>query len=147
MVGSSQGTSFEVDGTKVGHLSSVGGVSMSTETIDVTALDSTGGYREHMPSFKDGGEVPLSGFFDFEDEGQQALYEAFVNGNLVTCAIIFPERIGAMWQFQGVVTAFDTNADVGDAVKFSSAIKISGPPTLTATNGDGPVFGTVVGQG
>ena len=135
-VGTSSGTTLKKGDLVVAHLSSISGISMSAETIDVTALDTTGGYREYLASFKDGGEVPVSGFFDFEDEGQQALYAAFNDETTDTYSIVFPAAIGAQWTFQGVISSFETSAEVGNAVSFSATIKVSGKPTLSATTGE-----------
>lgn len=133
-VGTSSGTKLKKGETAIAHLTSISGISMSAETIDVTALDSEGGYREYLSSFKDGGEVPISGFFDFEDEGQQALMDDFNNETKSEYTIEFPTAIGAKWTFSGVVTAYETTAEVGNAVGFSATIKVSGKPTLASTS-------------
>lgn len=138
-VGTSSGTKLKIGSTTpktVGHLSSISGISASAETIDVTALDSTGGYREFLASFKDGGEVSLSGFFDFADEGQKALTDAFNGETTETYAIEFPAAIGAKWSFSGVVSAIETSAETGNAVSFSATIKVSGKPVLSALSDD-----------
>lgn len=135
MVGTSSGTKLKIGSTTpktVGHLTSISGISASAETIDITALDSTGGYREFLASFKDGGEVSLSGFFDHDDEGQQAIMTAFNGETKDTYAIEFPESVGAKWTFDGVVSAIETSAEVGNAVAFSATIKVSGKPVLAA---------------
>lgn len=134
-VGTSSGTKLKIgtDTPKtVGHLTSISGISASAETIDVTALDSEGGYREFLASFKDGGEVSVSGFFDFEDEGQTALMDAFNGETKDSYAIEFPASVGAKWTFDGVVSAVETSAEVGNAVAFTATIKVSGKPVLSA---------------
>lgn len=129
----SVGTKFNIDTQTVGGLSSIGGVEVSSETTDVTALDNIGGYKEHLGGFKDGGEVPLEGFMDGEDKGQEAMYAAFESQDEKEFSIVFPEKIGKTWSFKGIVTKFATNAAVGDAVKFSASVKVSGKPTLAKT--------------
>ena len=44
----------------VAGLTSIGGLELSADTIDVTKLDSAGGYREFIGGFKDGGPLLLS---------------------------------------------------------------------------------------
>lgn len=129
----SVGTKINIDENVVGGLSSIGGVEVSSETTDVTALDNTTGYKEYLGGFKDGGEVPLEGFLDGDDQGQNAMYAAMEDQEEHTFAIVFPKAIGKSWKFQGIVTKFATSAAVGDAVKFSASIKVSGKPTLAAT--------------
>jgi predicted secreted protein len=131
-IGTSSGTTLEINDQAVAHLTSISGVSMSADTIDVTALDSNSGYREYLASFKDGGEVPVSGFFDYGDKGQQAIYTAYDTETTDKYTIKFPKVIGAQWSFTGVITAFETGAEVGNAVSFSATIKVSGKPTLSS---------------
>lgn len=129
----SVGTKFNIDAQAVGGLSSIGGIEVSSETTDVTALDNVSGYKEYLGGFKDGGEVPLEGFLDGVDEGQEAMYAAMEDQEEHDFSIVFPTAIGKTWKFKGVVTKFATSAAVGDAVKFSSSVKVSGKPTLAAT--------------
>lgn len=129
----SVGTKFLIDKTAVGSLSSITGVEVSSDTTEVTALDNATGYREYLGGFKDGGEVPIEGYLDGEDQGQDAVYAALEDQEVHDFAIQFPEAIGKTWSFQGVVTKFSTSASTDDAIKFSSTIKVSGKPTLAAT--------------
>lgn len=129
----SVGTKFNIGTEAVGGLSSIGGVEISSETTDVTALDNTTGYKEYLGGFKDGGEVPLEGFLDGEDKGQSAMYTAMESQDETEFSIVFPARIGKTWKFKGIVTKFATSAAVGDAVKFSASVKVSGKPTLATT--------------
>lgn len=64
------GTTFEFEKSGaeetnlvIGNLTSIGEVGADADEIDVTTLDSTGGYREYIPGFKDAGEIALSGYF------------------------------------------------------------------------------------
>lgn len=129
----SVGTTFKMGAetatTAIGGLTSIGGVEVSADTVDVTALDSEGGYREFLPGFKDAGEVPLEGFLDDEDAGQLAAYTALESGEVQKCEISFPN--GSKWAFDGIVTGFSTSASLEDAVSFSATIKVSGKPTFT----------------
>lgn len=129
----STGTKFNVDEKAVGGLSSIGGVEVSSETTDVTALDNTTGYKEYLGGFKDGGEVSLEGFMDGEDQGQDAMYAALEDQEVHDFTVVFPAAIGKTWSFKGIVTKFATSAAVGDAVKFSASVKVSGKPTLAKT--------------
>lgn len=129
----SVGTKFNIGTQAVGGLSSIGGVEVSSETTDVTALDNISGYKEYLGGFKDGGEVPLEGFLDGEDKGQDEMYAAMESQEEKEFSIVFPQKIGKTWTFKGIVTKFATNAAVGDAIKFSASVKVSGKPTLSKT--------------
>lgn len=126
----SVGTKFTIGETAVGGLTSIGGVEISAETTDVTALDNTTGYKEYLGGFKDGGEVPLEGFLDGNDAGQDAMYTAMEDQEVHQFAIVFPEAIGKTWTFPGVVTKFATSAALNDGIKFSASVKVTGKPSL-----------------
>ena len=117
----------------VGGLTSISGIEISADTIDVTALDNSSGYREKVAGFKDAGEVSLSGFFDGDDAGQEELYTLLGTGASTAFSIIFPTGIGKTWSFNGVVVGLSTSSDVGDAVTFECTIAVSGAPTLADT--------------
>ncbi|WP_156889536.1 phage tail tube protein [Paenibacillus harenae] len=124
------GTQLMIGINAVGNLSSIGGIDASAETIDVTALDSTGGYRRKLAGFKDGGEVSISGFFAPGDVGQAAIYTAFESGASSEFKIVFPASLNAQWEFTGVVTGFTTSAELEDALTFEATITVSGEPIL-----------------
>ncbi|MNE66588.1 Phage major tail protein 2 [compost metagenome] len=117
----------------IGQLTSISSPSMSQETIDVTTLDSDGGYRDFIGGFKDGGEVSASGFFDPQDEGQSAVYAALEDSTEEDFIIEFPAAMKAKWVFKGVVTAYTTSAELEDAISFEITIKVSGKPVLEIT--------------
>lgn len=137
----SVGVKLTVNSKVVGAVKSIGGIDVSAESIDVSALDNTSGYREKLPGFKDPGEVAVSGFLDGADEGQAEMYTLLESGDVVDCAIVFPAKIGKTWSFKAGVTKYSTSADVGDAITFEASLAVSGKPTLAATQttptGDG----------
>lgn len=126
----SVGTKLQVNNKTVGGLKSIGGIEISADSIDVTDLGNTDGYRESLPGFKDGGEVALAGFLDGADEGQEECYTLMNSGEVVDCKIVFPAKIGKTWSFKAGITKFATNADLEDAVAFEATLKVSGKPTL-----------------
>ena len=114
----------------VAGLTSINGLELSADTIDVTTLDSDGGYREFIGGFKDAGEVSVEGYFEPETgKGQKELYDLFESGATEDFVIEFPNN--AKWEFKGVVTGLSTGASLEDPLSFSATIKVSGKPTLT----------------
>lgn len=128
------GTTLSIGDTTpvtVAGLTSIGGLELSADTIDVTTLDSDGGYREFIAGFKDAGEVALEGYLEsVTGKGQKELYDLFESGDKESFTIDFPE--GSNWAFSGVVTGFSTSADLEDPLGFAATIKVSGKPTFTA---------------
>ncbi|HEY4544641.1 MAG TPA: phage tail tube protein [Tissierellaceae bacterium] len=125
----SLGTTLEVEKAVVGGLTSINGLELSADTIDVTTLNSEGGYREFIAGFKDSGEVAVSGYL-LLDGGQSKIYDAFESGETVSCAIKFPKKINANWEFKAIVVGFSTGADLEDPLSFEATLKVSGKPTL-----------------
>lgn len=118
----------------VAELTEIGGLELSADTIDVTSLDSEGGYREFIAGFKDAGEVGISGFFNPQTgKGQKELYDLFESGATEAFTIEFPAATKAKWSFRGVVTAFKTSTSLEDPLSFEGSIKVSGKPTLAIT--------------
>ena len=127
------GTTLELGNVKIGGIKSIGGIEVTAEAIDVTALDNQDGYREKLPGLKDAGTISLSGFLDGEDEGQDKCYELLESSEVVAGVIKFPAKIGKSWTFNAGVTKFATGAEVEGAVTFDMELSVSGKPTLGAS--------------
>jgi len=118
----------------IGGLTSIGGVEITAETVDVTTLDSLGGYRDFIGGFKDGGEVPIGGYFDHTAAGQIAMQASLDAGLAEDYIISFPTTPVTKWTFKGVVTAFKVgDVDLEGVIAFGVTIKVSGKPVLTVT--------------
>lgn len=127
------GTKLKLNEKLVGGLTSVNGIDITAETIDVTDLANDDGYREKLAGLKDAGEITVSGFLDGDDEGQNECYTLLESGEVVAGEIVFPAKIGKTWSFNGAVTKFTTGAEVANAVTFEATIAVSGKPTLATT--------------
>lgn len=130
---SSVGTKLIVNKKPVGGLTSISGIEISADAIDVTDLANVDGFREKLPGFKDAGEVGASGFLDGDNEGQDECYDLMASGEVVDCAIQFPAKIGKTWKFKAGVTKFTTSAELEDAVSFEISLAVSGKPELVKT--------------
>ena len=113
-------------GTSIAGLTSIDGLDLSSDTIDTTTLDTEGGYRTFTSSFKDAGEVSISGYFDYT--AHNGILTDFQDNNEGEYVITFPN--GASWTFDAVVVGFSTGADLEDLVSFEATLKVSGKPTL-----------------
>ncbi|MGG4462607.1 phage tail tube protein [Micromonospora provocatoris] len=122
------GTKLKKGTTQIGKLTSIGGLDLTADTIDSTTLDSTDGFREFEGGFKDAGEVPISGYFD--PTQHQGLYADLLSGVKSDYSIEFPIELGASWEFEAIVTAFKTGAELEDLVSFEATLKVSGKPEL-----------------
>lgn len=133
------GTKFNWDNKQVASLNNVGGVEFNVDTVDVTTHDSEGAFKEFIAGLLDAGDVPISGFFDYEDtDGQLAMVADCAARMVKPAAIIFPVSTGAQWSFNGLITNIkvgDTPTD--DGIPFSATVKVSGKPTLTVATATG----------
>lgn len=133
MASNSLGTKIKLGENAIANLTEISGLEISADTIDVTTLDSTDGYREFIGGLKDGGEVGVSGFFDpTTGKGQAEFLEALESGEVSSFTIEFPTAIGKKWTFKGIVTAFTTGVSLEDPLSFEGSIKVTGKPTLAA---------------
>ena len=128
------GTTLNVNSKAVGGLTTINGIEISAETVDLTSLDNSTGYREKEPGFKDGVEVTVSGFLDGSDNGQDEMYSLLDSGNTTTCTIVFPSKIGKTWTFTAGVSRFVTGAELEGGVTFEATLLVSGKPVLAASS-------------
>lgn len=113
----------------VADLTKIGAIGIKSDEIDVTTLQSTGGYKEYIAGFKDAGEVSLEGFIKDETnvEAMLALAEA---QTVVDWEIASPS--GSTWAFSGFIKSFEeSDATVGGVRKFTASVRVSGQPTYT----------------
>ena len=104
----------------VGMLRSVGEIASDSEEIDVTTLDSTGGYREYVQG--------LPGFHG-SDAGQKALREAYASGDAGAVEVGFPD--GSKATFNAFVKGYTLGAaEVDGAVGFGAVLRITGGVTI-----------------
>lgn len=142
------GTRIRIGGNFIAGLTSISGLDLSADTIDVTTLESTNNYREFIQGMRDGGEVSISGFFEPGDtNGQVNISTLFNSGAITAFSILFPSAMGAEWTFNGIVTAFTTGADMEEAVTFEATIKVTGAPNLGLTASAGLSALTITGAG
>lgn len=122
------------DWQAIAEIISISGPTMTREFIDVTSLDSTGGYREFIAGFRDGGTVTLNMNFtsatysimkdDFEDRDSQ-FYE-----------IVLPDENSTSFEFEGLVTELPLEIPTDDRVTANVTIKVVGK--VEVNSGSGP---------
>jgi len=119
------------------EINSITGPTMTRDFIDVTSLDSTGGYREFIAGFRDAGTISLSMNFtratydafkaDFEDPSSHFYEICLSDGELTTL------------EFEGLVTECPITIPTDDKITADVTIKISGPVTINSgTNTEAP---------
>lgn len=116
----------------VAQLTEISGLEVSSDTVETTTLEATGGFRTYVQGLKDAGEVSISGYFNPDDTvGQGALWGNLQDGSVDAYRIEFPSALGAKWAFNAIVTGYTTGAAMEDLISFEATLKITGVPTLT----------------
>lgn len=112
----------------IAEVNSIDGPNISVETIDVTSLDSTGGYREFIASFIDGGEVTMEmNFTRASYDDLKIILDARAKRNF---KIVLPDTGLTAFAFSALVTALGLGIPKDDKVTSSMTLKISGQVTL-----------------
>ena len=114
----------------IAEVNSIDGPNMSRETIDVTSLDSVGGYREFIPSFRDGGQVDLD--MNFTQAGYAALLADFQSDSAVNYQIVWPDTPETTLDFAAYCINVGSSTPMGDKIQMKSTFKITGAVTMTS---------------
>lgn len=119
--------------TAVPGVTSVSLPEIAPEYIDITSLDSTGGYREYIEGLIDAIDVGIEQNYSRAGMTQ---YEAD-KGTLLYYKITFKSPDGGTTTgdeivFQGLRRGSPVTDDIGDKVGFSNTIRVSGAVTWTA---------------
>lgn len=117
----------------IAEINSINGPTMSRETIDVTSLDSTGGYREFIAGFRDAGTVTLN--MNFTRAGYDQMKDDFESDTLQNYEIVLPDAENTSVEFEGLVTELPLTISPDDKITVDVTIKISGEPTVNSGSG------------
>jgi len=123
---------------KVLELSSIGGVSQTAGTIDVTSHDSSDGFKEYIAGLRDGGEVAIEGnFISTDANGQIAFHTDIQAGTKRYAYIVFPMALGGSQEFYAIATGFSLAQPIDDKLGVSGSLKLSGKPPMYITQSGG----------
>ena len=114
----------------IAEINSITGPSMSRDTIDVTSLDSTGGYREFITGFRNAGTVALA--MNFTRDTYDLMKLDFESNTLVNYEIILPDVEETTLEFEGLVTELPLGIPADDKVTADVTIQISGQVTVNS---------------
>ena len=114
----------------IAEINTITGPSMTRDTIDVTSLDSTDGYREFIAGFRDAGTVVLS--MNFTRDTYETMKDDFESDTLVNYEIVLPDDATTTLEFEGLVTELPLTTPPDDKITVDVTIKITGSVTLNS---------------
>lgn len=117
----------------IAEVNSISGPSMSRDTIDVTSLDSVGGYREFIAGFRDPGTVQLA--MNFTRDTFDTMKTDFESDTAQNYEIMLPDAENTSLEFVGLVTELPIEITADDKVTSTVTIKITGQVTLESGSG------------
>ncbi len=113
----------------IAEVNSINFDGMKSEMIDVTSLDSTGGYREFKRGFRDGGTVTLEMNFTFA--GYEQMRVDFETDTSVNYRIVLPDTTATTFDFAAFVQDAPFSVVPDDKVTATVNLKITGQVTIT----------------
>ena len=126
------GTLLKRSGTTIANVANISGPGLAADTEDVTSMESTGAWEEHVVTLLRSGEVTVDLVFD-----PLAATHKYASGGMVydlasrtavTYSIVFPGAV--TWSFSCFVTGWEPNAPVDGALTVAAKLKLTGAPTL-----------------
>lgn len=121
----------------IAEVNSITGPGMSRETIDTTSLDTTGGYRTFIASFRDPGTISMS--MNFSRDTYEQMKTDFEDDSAQNYEIVLPDDEKTTIEFEGFVTELPISISADDKVSADVTIKVTGQVTINS--GSGPSAG------
>ena len=117
------------------EINSIDGPTMSRETIDVTSLDSSGGYREFIAGFREAGTISLS--MNFTRTSVDLMKGDFESNVVQNYEIVLPDTVHTSLEFEGFVTEMPLSIPMDDKITMDITIQISGEVTINSGSNSG----------
>lgn len=113
----------------IGEITDFSGPSGSKNVLDVTSLDSTGGYKEKAWGLKDWAQLTANIFYVPQDTQHTQIFDDFTTDTYRYFQIVLTDSPATTYQFRGFVTALQLTVAVDNLVRGSVTIEITGAIT------------------
>ena len=117
----------------IAEINSINGPGKSRDTIDVTSLDSTGGYREFKGGFRDGGTVTLG--MNFTRDTYDLMNTDFESDVLQNYEVYLPDTEFTSFEFTALATELGLAIPADDKITADVTLKVSGQVTVNSGSG------------
>ncbi len=116
---------------------SLSGPGLSSDDVEVTNHDSTGGSKEYIPALMDTGEVSFDGNFIPGNASQMQLLTDQKSRTVADWRIVLPDAAvvtdRTKWTFPGYIKTLDFDYPTQEVMKISGTMKLAGEATLSAS--------------
>ncbi|HLW51317.1 MAG TPA: phage tail tube protein [Candidatus Angelobacter sp.] len=119
----------DVSYVHIAEVISINWANVKLDLIDVTNMDSTGFYREFLPTLFDGGEISFELNYLPQDATQQALKTDYDARTLLNMQLVLPSSLGT-WSFTGYIQEMGKVLEIDKQAKQSVKVKVTGKPTF-----------------
>jgi predicted secreted protein len=117
----------------IAEVNSIDGPNKTRNTIDVTSLDSTDGYKEFIAGFKDGGTVNLT--MNFSRSTYDLMNTDYEADELQSYEIMLPDADNTSFEFTALVVELGLSIPTDDKITSPVSLKISGPVVTESGSG------------
>jgi predicted secreted protein len=114
----------------ISEIQSITGPGMSRDTIDVTSLSSTGGYREFIAGFRKGGTFVLK--MNFVRENFDMFLTDYQSEQMQNFRVVLPDKDNTTIDCEALVTDFPMTIPTGAQITCDVTITISGQPVINS---------------
>ncbi len=115
--------------TAAAEILSLGGPDQSAEEVEVTSLQSTGGFKEFIAGLKDGGSVTFGVNWVKTASSQHVTLRDRLGGAANNYRITFSDSPATVFTFSATVLGFSMNTEPNAAIQAEFTLKISGQGT------------------
>lgn len=112
----------------IAEIQSIDGPGMNKENIEVTTLNTQGGYDEFITGFIDGGEVTLE--MNFTRNNYDFITNGFERDEFTNYRILLMDESGTSLEFIGFISDVDLIIDAGDRVEADVTLHLTGETWL-----------------
>ena len=121
-------------GTAYVQVTNISGPALSADTIDVTTMDSTNAWEEHVVGILRSGDITMDIQYDpataTHKNAGNGLLADFLGRASTTFTIVFTDTGSTEWTFSAFVTGFAPSMPVDGSLTASVTFKLTGDVTL-----------------
>lgn len=112
----------------ISEVTNISGPGLERDLLEVTSLDSVGGWRQFISGFRDGGEVVLS--MNYTRESLDEFASDFSSDDVQNYEIILPDDTSI--EFEGLVRSYPLTIPTDAQITMEVTIKVTGEPVINS---------------